>query len=89
MLSRLLRNRRHSIAGVIAAMLLTTTSLTAAAQPSTNEPDTDRDCWLGSPAHYDDCVQANNWGAGTTAGDQSAFPDPTDASLVIDGIPSY
>jgi hypothetical protein len=84
MLSELRPTVRHSLLGTLAASaLLLATALPVAAQPSTDSPTAYRDCWLSSPSHFDDCVQANHWGA------IFVFPDRDDVSLVIDGIPSY
>ena len=40
-----------------------------AAQSNLDGPTEYRDCWLGSPSLYDECVQANNWGADFGADD--------------------
>jgi hypothetical protein len=75
---------RRTLLGTIAACaLLLATTLSVNAQPSPDGPTAYRDCWLGSPSHYDECVQANTWGA------TFVFPDRDDVSLVINGIPSY
>jgi hypothetical protein len=75
---------RRALLGAVAAIaLLLATALSATAQPSPDGPTAYRDCWLGSPTHYDECVQANTWGA------TFDFPDRDDVSLVIDGIPSF
>ena len=84
MLSRLPRTAHRTLLGTLAASaLLLATALSVTAQPAPDGPTEYRDCWLGSPSHYDECVQANNWGATVV------FPDRDDVSLVIDGIPSY
>lgn len=84
MLSHLRPTVRHAMLGTVAALaLLLTTALSVTAQPAPDGPTEYRNCWLGSPSHYDECVQANNWGA------TFVFPDRDDVSLLIDGIPSY
>ena len=84
MLSAFRPTVRHTLLGALAACaLLLATALPIAAQPAPDGPTEYRDCWLSSPSHFDDCVQANTWGT------PFVFPDRDDVSLVIDGIPSY
>jgi hypothetical protein len=84
MLSELRPSVRHSLLGTLAACaMLLATALSVSAEPAHDGPTKYRDCWLSSPSHFDDCVQANTWGA------TFVFPDRDDVSLVIDGIPSY
>ncbi|HYI15003.1 MAG TPA: hypothetical protein VEX37_06410 [Thermomicrobiales bacterium] len=84
MLSKLRPTLRHTMSGTVAAVaLLLATALSVTAQSAPGGPTEYRACWLGSPSHYDACVEANNWGA------TLVFPDRDGVSLVIDGIPSY
>jgi hypothetical protein len=92
---KILTQRRihYQLTGLVATLaLLAMTTLTVAAQFSPERPSEYRVCWVGSQFRYLECVDANSWGASFVFEAKTSpflFPDPDDASLRIDDIPSY